>query len=299
VSLKFQQAKHLVYGFVGLGLMGGSFAKAIRQNILNACDATGDIIACDKQYSTLQQSKADGIISKGYLPENVKEMLDCCHVVFVCLYPHATLQFIQENKDYFKENSLITDISGVKSEIASALPFCLREDVDFILGHPMAGSEKEGYSNSTDSVFNKRNYILMPHEKNKAENLVFFKNLITAIGFKRIIETDAILHDHKIAFTSQLCHVLAATLVDSAEDTEITAFGGGSFEDLTRIAMINAPLWTELFLANKKELLYHIDSFENSLTVFRELLKKENKDGICSFLELVREKRIAMSRVES
>lgn len=297
--MNFQQAKHLVYGFVGLGLMGGSFAKAIRQNILNASDATGDILACDKQYSSLQQSQSDGIISKGFLPEDVKEMLSRCHVVFVCLYPHATLKFIQDNKNNFKENSLVTDISGVKSEIAQDLPFCIREDVDFILGHPMAGSEKEGYSNATGSVFLKRNYILMPQEKNKASNLEFFKNLVTAIGFKHIIETDAKIHDHKIAFTSQLCHVLAATLVDSAEDTEITAFGGGSFEDLTRIAMINAPLWTELFLANKKELLCHIDSFEKSLASFRQLLEKEDKEGICSFLELVREKRIAMSRIES
>ena len=121
---------------------------------------------------------------------------------------------------------------------------------------------------------------------------------MTDLGFTRIIETDAQVHDHKIAFTSQLCHVIAAALVNSAEDTQITAFGGGSFEDLTRIAMINAPLWTELFAANKMELLGHIDSFQQSLSELRHHLETDNQQAMCQLLEGVRTKRIAMSRIE-
>ncbi|MBQ2464372.1 MAG: prephenate dehydrogenase, partial [Treponema sp.] len=118
-------------------------------------------------------------------------------------------------------------------------------------------------------------------------------------GFTRIVETDANVHDHKIAFTSQLCHVIASALVDSAEDTEVTAFGGGSFEDLTRIALINAPLWTELFLANKKELLGHIEKFQQSLEVLKNGIKNDDSGAIKSYLENVRVKRTAMSRIDT
>ena len=295
----FKAASNLTYGFVGLGLMGGSFAKSIRENILCQSNAKGTILACDKNPASLKHAMADGIISKGYDENHAAEMLAICDVVFICLYPHATLEFIKQNKGNFKTGSIVTDISGVKSEIISAIPQILRDDVDFISGHPMAGSEKEGYANASGSVFMKRNYILMPLPKNKPVHLEFFKNLVTALGFTRIIETDAKVHDHKIAFTSQLCHVIAASLVDSAEDTQITAFGGGSFEDLTRIAMINAPLWTELFSANKTELLSHMDSFLKSFTDIRECLEKNDLERLCKMLEEVRVKRIAMSRIES
>lgn len=291
-------AKNLVYGFVGLGLMGGSFAKAIKYNILNVPKATGDIVACDIQEASLAQSKAEGIISCGYSPAQAGEMLARCDVVFVCLYPKATLDFIKTHRNDFKSGAIVTDISGVKAEIIAALPEILPPDVDFISGHPMAGGEKEGYSHASGSVFEGRNYILMPLPQNKVQHLEFFKQLVTNLGFTRIIETDAAIHDHKIAFTSQLCHVIAAALVNSAEDTNITAFGGGSFEDLTRIAMINAPLWAELFAANKQELTAHIDSFMESMQKMRHLLVSDNREEMCRLLEDVRQKRIAMSRID-
>ena len=294
----FSYAMDFTYGFVGLGLMGGSFAKAIRANILSKSGAKGRILACDMNSSVLSQSMQDGIISCGYNEKQVSQMLSLCDVVFICLYPRATLEFMRAYRESFKSTSIVTDISGVKTQILSELPQVLRDDVDFISGHPMAGSEKEGYAASSGSVFANRNYILMPTAQNKKENLAFFKDLVTSLGFTRIIEADAALHDHKIAFTSQLCHVIAAALVDSAEDTRVTAFGGGSFEDLTRIAMINAPLWTELFAANKKELLAHMDSFLLSFGKIRDCLESSDLDKLCRMLEEVRAKRIAMSRIE-
>lgn len=292
------KAEDLTYGFVGLGLMGGSFAKGIRENILNKSGAKGKIYACDIQASVLHTSVNQGVISKGFSLEETEEMLSMCDFVFICLYPRATLDFIETHKNAFKPGAIITDISGVKSHLIRGLPEKLPNNVDFICGHPMAGSEKEGYSHASGEIFKDRNYILMPRKENTPEHLEFFKNLVTDLGFTRIIETDPITHDHKIAFTSQLCHVLAAALVDSAEDTHITAFGGGSFEDLTRIAMINAPLWTELFSANKHELVSHIEAFEISLKVLKKLIQEDNNIDMCRVLENVREKRIAMSRIE-
>ena len=173
----------------------------------------------------------------------------------------------------------------------------IRNDVDFVLGHPMAGNEKEGYSFSNECIFEGRNYILMPQKSNRPETLSIIKQLVTKLGIKRIIETDYKTHDHKIAFTSQLCHVIASALVDSAEDNKITAFGGGSYEDLTRIALINAPLWTELFLSNREELLSMITGFEKSLEKIKTCIEKNDSDNLKEILQSVRLKRSEMSKI--
>ncbi|AEE16277.1 prephenate dehydrogenase [Treponema brennaborense] len=293
-----QNGAHLTYGFVGLGLMGGSLAKAIRANILGGSGATGRILACDANAASLRQAEADGIAAAGFPPERADAMLAQCDVVFVCLYPHATLEFITAHRHSFKPESVVTDISGVKTALLEGLGGSIRDDVDFISGHPMAGSEKEGYAHAAGTIFSNRNYILMPRPENTPEHLAFFRNLVTAIGFTRIIETDAHTHDRKIAFTSQLCHVIASALVDSAEDTSITAFGGGSFEDLTRIALINAPLWTELFTANRTELLAHMTAFCQSLEKFRRCIEDADEERLHALLESVRVKRTDMSRID-
>lgn len=305
------ELKDMTFGFVGLGLMGGSIAKGIKDKIFNANysigkngfenDSKGKIYAMDKNLDSLNHALDDRMIDKAFSPEQTDQMLQLCDFVFICLYPKATLNFLIEHKDSFKPGSIVTDISGVKTLIAEKIfaddKSIIRSDVDFILGHPMAGNEKEGYSGSNQGIFEGRNYILMPHSTNKPETIAVMKELVTKLGIKRIIETDYITHDHKIAFTSQLCHVIASALVDSAEDNKITAFGGGSYEDLTRIAMINAPLWTELFLSNKKELLSMITTFEKSLSNIKDSIETEDQEKLHSILAGVRAKRAEMQKI--
>ena len=306
-----KELKDMTFGFVGLGLMGGSIAKGIKDKVFKANyslgkngfenDSNGKIYAMDKNINSLNQALEDKIIDKAFTPDQTNEMLNSCDFVFICLYPKATLNFLIEHKDSFKPGSVVTDISGVKTLIAENIfageKSIIRSDVDFILGHPMAGNEKEGYSGSNQCIFEGRNYILMPQSTNKSETISLMKELVTKLGIKRIIETDYITHDHKIAFTSQLCHVIASALVDSAEDNKITAFGGGSYEDLTRIAMINAPLWTELFLSNKKELLAMITTFESSLSNIKKAIENEDQDGLQKILTCVRTKRAEMQKI--
>nr|WP_318680520.1 prephenate dehydrogenase [uncultured Treponema sp.] len=305
------ELKDMTFGFVGLGLMGGSIAKGIKDKVFKANyslgkngfenDSKGQIYAMDINMTSLQNALNDKIIDKAFTPEQTNEMLQSCDFVFICLYPKATLNFLIEHKDSFKPGTVVTDISGVKTLIAENIfdgeKSIIRNDVDFILGHPMAGNEKEGYSGSNQCIFEGRNYILMPHPTNKPETISLMKSLVTKLGIKRIIETDYVTHDHKIAFTSQLCHVIASALVDSAEDNKITAFGGGSYEDLTRIAMINVPLWTELFLSNKKELLSMITTFEDSLTNIKEAIEKEDQNSLQKILTGVRTKRAEMQKI--
>lgn len=306
-----KELKDMTFGFVGLGLMGGSIAKGIKDKVFKANyslgkngfenDSNGKIYAMDKNINSLNQALEDKIIDKAFTPDQTNEMLNSCDFVFICLYPKATLNFLIEHKDSFKPGAVVTDISGVKTLIAENIfageKSIIRSDVDFILGHPMAGNEKEGYSGSNQCIFEGRNYILMPQSTNKSETISLMKELVTKLGIKRIIETDYITHDHKIAFTSQLCHVIASALVDSAEDNKITAFGGGSYEDLTRIALINAPLWTELFLSNKKELLSMISTFESSLSNIKKAIENEDQDGLQKILTCVRTKRAEMQKI--
>lgn len=283
----------MTIGFIGLGLMGGSFAKAIR-----SAHPEYTITACDKNQSVLEDAVLDGTITAGYLPSQTKDMLPQCDIVFVCLYPAGVAPFILEYEPFFKSGALITDIAGVKVKLSQDLKSFGRCDVDIILGHPMAGSEREGYTHANAEIFKGRNYIFMPLSSSKKENLTMLKSLASELGFTRLIETTPEIHDHKIAFTSQLCHVIASALVESAEDTEITAFGGGSFEDLTRIAMINAPLWTELFIENKNELLQHIEVFEQSLDHFKKSIIEDDSTVLIKSLEKVRTRRIEMARLK-
>ena len=290
----------MIYAIVGLGIMGGSVAKAIRSNIIGRDDQDGKIFALDKNEESLSAALTSGIIDHSFTPGETKEMLAQADMIFVCLYPAATLKFFREHKNDFKDGAIITDISGVKHDLAAAMD---RDEIrpanaHLILGHPMAGGEKEGFAASRGEYFLNHNYILIkPKNGYEDETAVEkFRKIIRGMGFTRITEVDADTHDNKIGFTSQLCHVVASAMVESAGDPEITSFGGGSFEDLTRIAMINAPLWTELFLANSEKLVAHIENFEAQLDNLKKLIETQDANGLKSLLAEVREKRIQMQK---
>lgn len=288
---------NLNFGIIGLGIMGGSIARSIRENILNEKSSLGKIYAFDINQASLDLAKKENIIDQGFSKDDVKNMLQLCDVVFICLYPKKTIEFLKANKENFKTGSVITDISGVKS-IYDNMEEVFPTNADFVLGHPMAGGEKEGFANSNGNYFINHNYIIIPQERNKPESIKLMENLVTAMKFSRITKTDCKTHDEKIGFTSQLCHVVASAMVESAEDPSITSFGGGSFEDLTRIAMINAPLWTELFLSNKVALLKHIKTFISKMQEFETLIQNEDAQQLEDLLKDVRKKRIEMNELK-
>lgn len=285
---------NLNYGIVGLGIMGGSFARAIQENILEVKEATGKIYACDRNEYSLKEALKYSVIDEGFSPENVDEMLKNCDVVIICLYPALIVDFMKEHKTAFKKGAIVTDISGVKAIYKNHFDEFETDDYDFIVGHPMAGGEKEGFVAAKGEYFKNHNYLLLPRSTNKPENLNLLRELIYSIGFSKITDTDIDTHDYNIGFTSQLCHVVASAMVLSAPNDEITAFGGGSFEDLTRIAMINAPLWTELFLENKDKLLPHIKNLGDQLKLFEEMIQNDEREKMEDVLRNVRLHRQAM-----
>ena len=284
----------MIFAIVGLGIMGGSIAKAIR----SSAEAQDKIYALDKNNESLYAALTSGIIDKAFTPSETNKMLADADMLFVCLYPAATLEFFKQHKNDYKDGAIITDISGVKHELSVAMEEIRPANAHLILGHPMAGGEKEGFAASKGEYFLNHNYIIIkPKEGYEDEGAVEkLRTIITKMGFTRITEVDADTHDNKIGFTSQLCHVVASAMVESAGDPEITSFGGGSFEDLTRIAMINAPLWTELFLANKEKLVAHIENFEVQLDNLKKLIETQDANGLQSLLADVRSKRIQMQK---
>jgi prephenate dehydrogenase len=280
-------------GIAGLGLMGGALAMALRRI------GPRRILACDIDGHTLLAAKQMGLIDEGWpLGEgggSAGDMLAQCALVFLCLNPSTLIHFMENWMSIFRPGTLITDMAGVKSGIVEYLEKNLRDDIDFIPGHPMAGAERGGFANAKLCSFLGKNYILTPLQRNKKENLDFIRDLIYRMGFGRITETTAAEHDRRIAFTSQLCHVIAAALIDCQADPEIVRFGCGSFEDLTRIAKLNAPMWTELFIENRRDLLGWINVFEESLGTIKKLIAGAEEKPLEEKLALVRDRRTQMA----
>jgi prephenate dehydrogenase len=275
-------------GLVGLGIMGGALALALGQLNPKA------ILAYDINQNVLNEAMEKKIITRGY--EDPVEMLSQADLVIVGINPRQGINFIIEHMGDFKENCLLADIMGIKTMVIEEIHSVLRDDIDYIPGHPMAGSEKEGFSHAKDVSFKGKNYILTLTERNHADNVTFYEDIIRGMGFTNIVYTSPQIHDQKIAFTSQLCHLIAAALVDSEKDLNITDFEGGSFGDLTRIAMINAEMWTELFVLNKKYLIDQIEKFEKSLDIMKNMIAEDESEELIKRLHSVREKRILMDR---
>jgi prephenate dehydrogenase len=284
-----KSVENTTIGIVGMGLMGGAIAMSLRNGGVIPAGGIGRLLGCDPDGVSLAAALSDGVIDEGFV--SPEALLQRCDTVFLCLAPAMLTEFMERWMDTFRPGALITDIAGVKRKIAADMELKLRDDLDFIPGHPMAGSEKGGYQNARNCNFHGKNYILTPLKRNKRENLDFLKTLIHRMGFGRITCVPAEEHDRKIAFTSQLCHVIAAALIDCEDDMEITRFGGGSFEDLTRIAMLNVPLWTEIFLENSDVLLQRIGQFEGSIKKIRRLIAAGRREALQETLETVRDRR--------
>ncbi|MFZ7132879.1 MAG: prephenate dehydrogenase [Eubacteriales bacterium] len=267
---------------VGLGLMGSAFADAMRPL------APKRIFGVDIDENILQVAEETGLIDEGVT--DASRIIDQCDLIIVCLYLNDAITFIRENMDLFKAGCIITDVVGVKRKIIDALLQFLRKDIDYIPGHPMAGKEKQGVFSPDRSIFLGRNYILTPLPCNKRENLEFLKQIIYAIGFKYIVTTDPQEHDQKIAFTSQLCHIIAASMVDINNDESVVHYEGGSYRDMTRIAMVNSKMWGELFFANEDMLIEEIERLQKSIQAFKDFIIKEDPQ-IINKLEEIKDKR--------
>ena len=216
------------------------------------------------------------------------------------MFQSAIVDFVKTHREEFKKGAIITHTTGVKGDIVDQVLAILPEGIDFIFGHPMAGKESQGFTYADADVFQDANYLLTPVESNQEENLIFLTTLLKTLGFKRVRQVEAQVHDEMIGFVSQLSHVLAVSLINSDdEERDTAAFVGDTYRELTRIAKINAPLWTELFLHNKKELLTVMDNFETQFQLMKQAIEMEDADSLMGLFEEATARRIDLEKSDS
>ena len=257
---------------VGLGVIGGGYAKALSKK--------GYKVKCiTKDQSDIDYALERGIVVGGSsFPDPA--LIAEADLVVIALYPTVFIEWIKENQKYLHPGAIITDVTGVKDGIVGEVQSLLRNDVEFIAAHPMAGRERSGIEYSDDKVFIGANYIVTPTEKNTPEAIALCKKLGEELGFAKISELSPAEHDAMIAFLSQLTHVIAVTLMTCNTSEGLEKYTGDSFRDLTRIAKINENMWSELFLCNKDALLSQMDAFMNEFALFRSMIDEGDSDAM-------------------
>ena len=257
---------------VGLGLLGGSYARVLKRFGFS-------ISAITLEQRDIDYACRAGIIDEGATTPDARLIGEADLVIFA-LYPHVFVEWIEKNQSLFKSGALITDVTGVKRSIVYRIQDMLRPDVEFIAAHPMAGREVSGVENSTDTLFIGANYIVTPTERNTPEAIRTCAELGRLLGFANVATLSPEEHDEMIGFLSQLTHCIAITLMTCNDKESLEKFTGDSFRDLTRIAKINDVMWSELFLANKDVLLGQMQMFIDKFTELKDMLAAEDTEGM-------------------
>ena len=212
-------------------------------------------------------------------------------VIVFALYPHVFIDWLRDYQDYIKSGALLTDVTGVKGSVVYEVQKLLRDDLEFIGAHPMAGRETSGIESATKAIFKGANYIVTPTEKNTPEAIESCKELGRVLGFKNIMELTPEEHDEMIGFLSQLTHCIAVSLMVCKDSRHLVEYTGDSFRDLTRIARINENMWSELFMLNRKELLKQMDLFSEKFSQLRNYIAEGDTEGMKEMMRLSTERR--------
>ena len=255
---------------VGLGLIGGSYAMGLSKK-------NHEVYGIDKNVNTINYAIENGYIKYG--TTNEYSILSEMDLIILAIYPQSILKFLEENNKYFKSNQVITDVCGIKTSFVYKAA-ALSGEATYLSHHPMAGKEKIGIEYADSNIFNGANYLITPIDGTPSSAIKLLETIANDLEFGRITVITPERHDKRIGFTSQLTHAIAVSLVNSDHDNDTKSFIGDSYRDLTRIAMINEKLWSELFLENKQELLGHIENFEAELDILKNALKTNDKEKL-------------------
>ena len=247
--------QQLTFAVVGMGLIGGSYAKALRRL------GVKKIIGVDTDGKVLRQAQEQAVIDEALCGAGPG------------LQAAATLDFVKSAVPFLQSDVLITDATGIKGSLPEDVQRLLTGRMEFIAGHPMAGRQGSGFGMSQAEIFDGANYIVVPAAFNSSGAIEWVSSFAGAIGCGQVVQVDAVEHDRIIAYTSNLPHALAVALINSASYNENTKyFIAGSFRDGTRVADINPSLWSDLFLANRENVLQELAAFSQQLERWREAL---------------------------
>ncbi len=268
---------------VGLGLMGGSYAMGLAR-------AGCRVSAIDRDAEAIAWARANGMIALGasYVDLDgsaILSLIGQADYVILALYPGDILPWLAEYGQHLKPGAMLTDMAGVKGSFVREAQTVLGPAHEFIPSHPMAGREVSGVQNADDGIFRGANFIITPTARNTETGMAFARALANVLGFGRITVLPPEDHDKMIGYVSQLTHVIAVCLMNANPDARLPDVTGDSFRDLTRIANINAGMWSELFLENRDNLLAEIDVFANTLQQFRQSLNSCDKENMVELLK--------------
>lgn len=273
-------------GIVGLGLIGGSLAKAYKES------GQAEVYGWDTDADTMLLAKTveaiDGTLDETVLPD--------CDLLLLSLYPGAAIEYLRAHAPEISKKTFVIDCCGVKQVVCDAcFPIAEQYGFSFFGGHPMAGTQFSGFAKSRSSLFRGASMILVPPRFDDIAQLDQAKQLLAPVGFGRTVVTTADKHDEMIAFTSQMAHIVSNAFIKSPAARQHKGFSAGSYKDLTRVAWLNETMWTELFMDNRKKLIREIDILMHSLEEYREAMQQEDAPRL---KELLREGRICKEEVD-
>jgi len=256
-------------GVIGLGVIGGSYVEGLSNKGLECygfdIDEKAVAYAYDKHW--IYNDKSD------------LKLLEKCNIVICALYPKAMLEWLDENQHLLKKNCILLDVTGVKRNIVDKVNNMLREDIEYVSCHPMAGRESKGIEFADVSRFQNANFIVI-NNRNSRKGLELAFSIADALGFKNISTLTSEEHDKMIGYLSQLTHVIAISLMNMSDNEHLVKYTGDSFRDLTRIAKINEDMWPELFIENKDYLMEEIDCFIKELNDIKKDINDEDVDSL-------------------
>ena len=274
-------------GVVGLGLIGGSMAKAIHQYT----DCT--LLGYDLDGAVLSRALDEGVLAAALTPDRLSE----CDLVIIALYPEATVDYVTRNRDRFRKGGLVMDCGGVKGVVCGPLEAVVQDaGFRFVGGHPMAGIERSGYANAFPELFQRASLILTPYPGTPQSCLEEIWQFARRLGFGHLQPSTPEQHDHIIAYTSQLAHVVSCAYVGSPSAPNFQGFSAGSFKDMTRVAKLNEEMWTELFLENREALVREIDTLVEELAAFAYTIRRGDRENLRNMLKRAREIKEAIDK---
>lgn len=262
-------------GILGLGLIGGSFAKAYHA-------AGWRVLACERDASVLSFAMLSGAVDEALTAENISG----CDLVLACICPEAAIESLTVLAPHIGKKPVVIDCCGTKRVVCEALfPLAEQHGFTYLGGHPMAGSHHSGFKYARENLYHNAPMVLVPPSFDNIALLQRAKDLLAPAGFGRISVTTAEAHDEMIAFTSQMPHLISNAYIKSPTAAAHKGFSAGSYKDLTRVAWLNAPMWAELFLENKDCLLRELDWLLSSLAAYRTAMEQEDLAELTRLLE--------------
>ena len=262
-------------GILGLGLIGGSLARAYAK-------AGHTVYAADKDPSILDFSILADIVKEPLTDKNIKN----CDLILLAVFTGGSVSWLEENASLFQPDTLVIDCCGVKEAICSR-GFLLAEryGFTFVGGHPMAGSHFSGFKYSRSNLFQGAPMVLVPPRYDDPVLLSRVKDALSPCNFGSFSVTTASEHDKMIAFTSQMPHIVSNAYIKSPTASQHKGFSAGSYKDLTRVAWLNPHMWAELFLSNQENVLYELDTYIESLTKYRNAIAQNDETALISLLD--------------